>query len=113
MNESREPQDERVGAQEGSPGLWTVARAQAALGETVEELLRIADALKMIHDNLPPPADLKDRQEHRKPYDVATEILATIDCVLADDLQPAIRGLQRAARITETELQVEFLSVDG
>jgi hypothetical protein len=89
--------------------VWTVARAQAALGEAVDDLLRVADALKAIHDGLPPPADLNDRQEHRKPYDVTTEVLVTIECVLEDDLRPAIRGLQRAARITDAELKVEFL----
>jgi hypothetical protein len=40
---------------------------------------------------------------------VATEVLATIECVLDDNLRPAIRELQRAAQVTDAELEREFL----
>ncbi len=87
---------------------WTVEWAQSALGEAVHQLLEVADALERIHEGLPPPADLNERQEHRKPFDVATEVLTTIECVLEDRVRPAIRELQRAAQITDAELAAEF-----
>jgi hypothetical protein len=34
-------------------------------------------------------------------------LLATIECVLEDDLAPAIELLQRSARITDVELEAE------
>lgn len=88
---------------------WTVARARNALNVAAYEIHEAAKLLEGVHAGLPPPADLADRQEHRKPYDVATEILATIECVLADDLGPAIQALQRAAKVTDAELKREFL----
>ncbi len=87
---------------------WTAERAQLALGEAVNQLLGVADALELIHESLPPPADLNHRHEHRKPFDVAAEVLATIECVLEDYVRPAIRDLERAARITDEELELEF-----
>jgi hypothetical protein len=87
---------------------WTGARAQAALGEVVYQLLAVADALEAAYRSLPRPPDLADREEGRLPYNVATEILATIECVLEDDLRPAIQTLQRAAQITDAELEREF-----
>lgn len=87
---------------------WTVERAQAALGEAVNQLLAVADALVRVSEGLPPPADLDDRQEHLKPFDVTTEVLATIECVLAENLRPAIRVLERAAQVTDAELEAEF-----
>ena len=88
---------------------WTVARAQTAVGEVAYQLLAAVDALKLVYEGLPPPADLNERQEHLKPYDVATEVLGTIECVLEEALRPAIRDLQRAAQITDAALEREFL----
>jgi hypothetical protein len=87
---------------------WTVKTAQAALGEIALQLLALAEVLEGIHRELSPPPDLADRQEHRKPYDRATEILATIECVLADNLRPAVESLERSARVTDAELERDF-----
>ena len=92
---------------------WTVKTAQAALGEAAARLLVLAEVQERIHRELPPPPDLADRQEHRKPYDQTTDILATIECVVADDLRPAARSLERSARITDAELEQEFLAREG
>ena len=100
---------------ESTPPLppWTVKTAQAALGEAAARLLVLAEVLERIHRELPPPPDLADRQEHRKPYDVATDILSTIECVVADDLRPAAKSLERSARITDAELEQDFLAREG
>jgi hypothetical protein len=85
-----------------------VAQAQAALGEIAYQLLALVDTLEAIHAGLPEPPDVEDRQEGRKPYDVATDILATIECVLEDSFRPAIASLQRSAQVTDAELEQEF-----
>jgi hypothetical protein len=86
---------------------WTVDEAQTALGEVAHQLVALVDTLDGIHGGLPEPPDIEDRQEGRKPYDRATDVLATIECVLEDDLNPAIESLQRSATITDAELEQE------
>jgi len=90
------------------PPIWTVARAQAALGDAACQVLAVVDLLEEVYHSLPPPADLADRQEGRKAYDVATDVLATIECVLEDDLRPAVETLQRSASVTDAELEHQF-----
>jgi hypothetical protein len=90
------------------PPRWTVAKAQSVMAAVALVLLSLVDALEDIHAGLPPPPDIDDRQEHRKPYDVATDVLATIECVLADSLRPAIQSLQRSAQVTDAELEREY-----
>jgi hypothetical protein len=88
---------------------WTIARAQTILGVAAYEIAEAAKLLAEIRAGLPLPADLIDRQEGRLPYDVATEVLGTIECVIADDLLPAIQALQRAAKVTDADLKRDFL----
>ena len=90
------------------PPPWTVGMAQAVLSVAANDLFEIVERLEEVLDRLPPPADLADRQEHRKPYDVATDILATIECVLADDLRPAAEALQRSAEVTDAKLRRQY-----
>jgi hypothetical protein len=87
---------------------WTVERAQGALSDAACQILAIMALLGEVHAGLPPPPDLADRQEHRKPYDVATDVLATIECVLADSLRPAFQSLERSAQVTDAELEREY-----
>jgi hypothetical protein len=82
--------------------------AQAALNVAAYEIQEAVKLLEGVHAGLPPPPDINDRQEGRLPYDVATDVLATIECVLADDLRPAVEALQRSARVTDEELAREF-----
>ncbi|HEV3073004.1 MAG TPA: hypothetical protein VHB47_01195 [Thermoanaerobaculia bacterium] len=87
---------------------WRVAKAQAALGEVACELLSLVDLLDAVHRGLPRPADMADREEGRKPYDCATDVLATIECVLEDELRPAIVSLQRSAQVTDADLEQQY-----
>jgi hypothetical protein len=61
-----------------------------------------------IHAGLPEPPDLDERYERRKPLNVAAEVLSTIECVLEDNLRPAIENLQRSAETTDVELEREY-----
>ena len=87
---------------------WTVGFAQIALGIAVRIITSVMALLERVHVGLPAPPDLAERQEGRKPYDQATDILATIECVLEDDLRPAVEALQRSAAITDAELEREY-----
>ncbi len=91
-----------------TPPSMTTAEAQAALGVVALQLLAAVDRLGQVYRHLPAPADLADRQEGRKPYDVATDVLATIECVLADSLQPAVEALRRSSRVTDAELERDY-----
>jgi hypothetical protein len=83
---------------------WTVARARAVLTDAATELQEIVYRLEDVHEGLPRPADLAEREEGRLPYDVTTDLLATIECVLEDNLRPAIESLERSAATTDEEL---------
>jgi hypothetical protein len=88
-------------------GPWTPTMAQAALELVAFDLQQAVELLEGIHRGLPPPADLADRQEHRKPYDVATEVLGAIECASAD-LRGTIFSLQKSAQATDESLRAEF-----
>lgn len=90
------------------PPPWTVARAQSALNVAAYEILEAAKLLEEIHAGLPEPPDIADRQEGRLPYDIATDVLATIECVLEDDLRPAAEALKRSSRVTDEQLARDF-----
>lgn len=90
-------------------GAWTVAKAQAALNVAAYEIQEAAKLLEEVHGHLSPPPDLADREEGRLPYDVTTDLVATIECVLEDELRPAIASLQRSAQVTDAELARDFL----
>jgi hypothetical protein len=89
------------------PRPWTVAKAQAALGEIASCLLVLHDHLPGIKAHLPLPADVDDRLEHRKPYDVATELLTAIECA-AEEIESAARSLAAAAKVTDEDLARQF-----
>jgi hypothetical protein len=39
---------------------------------------------------------------------VATDVLATIECVVADNLRPAVESLRRSAQVTDAELERDY-----
>jgi len=83
----------------------TVEEAQAALRVMAGELLGIEDRLQAIAAGLPESADRDAMLEGKIPYDVATDLLGTIEVVVADDIRPAFQRLERASRVTEEELR--------
>ncbi len=92
----------------GEQSAWPIDRVQAALGEVAWLLRTIQDVLSAVYRNMPRPADLADREEHRLPYDIATDILGTLEGTLDEDLPALIRRLERSAQITNEELAEEF-----
>jgi hypothetical protein len=86
----------------------TEREAQTALAEITLQLVAIEDRLTRIAKTLPVPPDQEDMLEHRKPYDVATELAGMIECVVADEIRPAIEYLEATARVTAEDLIREF-----
>ena len=86
----------------------TEAEAQAALAEIALDLVAIADRLQRIHDELPASPNRDAMLEHRVPRDVGTEIVATVECVLVDEIRPAIDYLEAASRVTAEKLRERF-----
>ena len=86
----------------------TEAEAQAALAEIALELVAITDRLQQIHDALPPSGNREAMLEHRIAYDITTELAGTIECVVADQLRPAIEYLEAASRVTADGLRERF-----
>lgn len=70
------------------------AAAQAELRKIVGELESLRFRLSEIVETLPkPPGDA----EYEEEMDVATEVRSVIECVLTDNIGPAIRDLRTAA----------------
>jgi hypothetical protein len=70
------------------------AAAQAELRKIVTELELLRSRLLEIVETLPkPPGEVENEDE----MDVATEIRSVIECVLTDNIRPAIRDLRTAA----------------
>ena len=88
--------------------MTTERGAQAALAEIALQLVAIEDRLTRIVDSLPVLPNQEDMLEHRVPYDVATKLAGMIQCVVADEIRPAIEYLERAAQVTDKDLRREF-----
>ena len=73
------------------------AAAQADLRQIVEELDAIRARLAEIHDRLPVSSQETAMLSGGVELDVSTEVRSVIECVLHDNLQPAIRDLAVAA----------------
>jgi hypothetical protein len=86
----------------------TEGEAQAALAEIALQLIAYEDRLRAIRDQLPESPNREAMWEHLVPYDLATEIHATIECVLIDWLRAAIEYLEGAARVTDDDLRRRF-----
>jgi transcriptional regulator with XRE-family HTH domain len=87
---------------------WTIAHGQAMLDAAADRIVGAIEVLDVVREQLPRPDDFDERQKHRLPCDQATDVLATIECVLAGNLHPAVEALRRSARITDAELEQEF-----
>ena len=86
----------------------TEREAQAALSEIALQLVAIEDRLTRIAESLPVPPNQENMLEHRVPYDVATKLTGMIQCVVTDEIRPAIEYLEGAARVTAEDLRREF-----
>ena len=91
-----------------TPERWPVTRCREALWEAACQVLLLREELESLTPVLPLPDDLEDRLEHRLPYDPATDMLTTVETVVANFLAPAQAALEKSASATEERLGVEF-----
>ena len=54
------------------------------------------------------PPNQENMLEHRVPYNVPTKLAGMIQCVVADEIRPAIEYLEATARVTAEDLMREF-----
>jgi|HubBroStandDraft_3_1064219.scaffolds.fasta_scaffold25388_5 hypothetical protein len=91
---------------------WTVAKAQAALGEMVFQLLLMADALEGINRAVlglvPPEPEWEAMLEGEIPPTVAVEVNGCIECIANDYLPQVIEALQHAATVTAAQLRQDY-----
>ena len=70
-------------------------QAQAELKRIVEDLKKVRSKLRDIAAAL--PSTLEEAMYAEEDPDVATEVRAVIECVLTDQIGPAVRDLSAAA----------------
>ena len=71
--------------------------AREKLRTITRELEGIDERLQEIHDQLPVPPNVTGMLVGEEEMDAATEMSSTIECVLHDNIRPAIRNLRKAA----------------
>ena len=97
----------------GDPEPGSVARTQAALQAMAGRIKDDLTLLKRIHRSLVPPPDFDDRQEHRKPYDVTTELIGGIETLCFETLPDLIKDLRRLACATDEKLARNFEEINA
>ena len=75
------------------------AAAQQEMQTIAEDLMEIEGRLRAVHQSLEPPAEVEEAQDLDDEMDLATQLRTAIDCLLTDNLEPAIRDLQAAAAL--------------
>lgn len=93
--------------------VYSEEEAQHAIREVALMLLRLLERLEEIAACLPRPPDMDAMLERRIPATLGVDLLGSIECVVDDDLRPAIRTLERAAKVTTEDLRREFLYRPG
>ncbi|HEX5758959.1 MAG TPA: hypothetical protein VF121_07165 [Thermoanaerobaculia bacterium] len=78
------------------------------LREVAGKLATLVLRLESLTTALPRSGEEDSMLELLIPSDVPTEVRTTIECVLHDDLRPAIRALTQASEVTEEELRRDF-----
>ncbi len=91
-----------------TPEAMTVSEAQGLLAAVAGELEGIAARLGRLSASLPRHPDQDAMFDGRIPRDVATDIQATIDYLLQEELKTAIEGLRSASGVAEQELRNRF-----
>jgi len=86
----------------------TPAEVQAALAAMALDLLALEDRCREILASLPRSPNEEAMFVGEVAWDLQTELLTTIECVLEDQLRPAVESLERAARVSEEDLCREF-----
>lgn len=78
--------------------------AQRVVRWCLSRLRQIVICLRGVHTSLPDPPEAEDMGEGRIPESLSFTIRGTVECALADDLEPAIASLEEVWRLTPEDL---------
>jgi len=85
-----------------------VREAQEICARVAGTLLGIEDELRRTLESLPESPERDRMEEGMMAPDVATDVRGALECVLADDLRPAIQTMHSAASVTDASLEREW-----
>jgi hypothetical protein len=80
--------------------------SQAQAAALADEMEGLKEHFEEVLTLLPEPSDAA--LEHKVPYDVDTEVVTTLECVLHEDVEPGIRSLLGAASVTPEDLRAHW-----
>lgn len=86
----------------------SVQEAQETLARAAGELIGLEDRLAKVLEELPESPEREAMEEGKIPCDVATDLRGALECVISDNLRPAIRTLEDAASVTAERLEEEW-----
>lgn len=86
----------------------TAAEAQAAPRSIAFELVRVEERRREILASLHRSPNKEAMFVGEIAWDLPTELLTAIECVLEDQLRPAVESLERVSRVSEDELRQGF-----
>lgn len=84
------------------------AVVQAGLARLARRLQELEGQARALRRAIPGSARRAAMQEDEIPPDVATELVAAIECLIADCVKPATRIAREASRLTEATLEREW-----
>ncbi len=84
----------------------TLEQAQATFGSAALLLELLQELLKGIHPQLPEGPE--PMLEGNTPMALGPELKSILECLISDDIEPAIDKLHRAASVTDAQLLQEW-----
>ncbi len=85
--------------------------AQRLIRCAAGKLREVAMVLRGVRHSLPELYTAEDAEaqgEHRKPQSLTFALIGSIECILADDIEPAIESLDEAGDLAPAELYEEW-----
>jgi hypothetical protein len=79
---------------------WDARAVGADLGEIARDLEALRSRLLRLAGLLPEPAVPEAAEAALAPLDAGADLLGTLECILADDLEPALAKLREAVALT-------------
>jgi antitoxin component of MazEF toxin-antitoxin module len=93
---------------EASPGrllltpFWDLPTVRSDLGTITDDLKEVRARLRRVAGRLPAPTESSEPERPDTPemFAVGLDLLGTLECILADDLEPALAKLQEVVVLT-------------
>lgn len=81
---------------------WDLPAVRSDLGTITDDLREVRARLRRVTGLLPAPTEDSDpeRSDTQEMFAVGLDLLGTLECILADDLEPALAKLQEVVVLT-------------